>query len=240
MKILAIQNDPTDPPHLVGQWLEEQGHQIVLLKAFAGEEVPTIVPSDIGAVIPLGGSMGALDDHIAPWLPNERALLADAIARDIPVFAICLGAQLLAEALGGKVSRAEVGEIGVYSITPNREADSDPIFNLGSEVLVTQWHEDQVAQLPVGAITLASSPLCPNQVFRIGSKTYGTQFHPEVDSSIIRLWEEDADNAFLESGKSSVEAEVRDAEAELARIWKPVIQGWGELIAQSFHHLQKQ
>ena len=67
-------------------------------------------------------------------------------------------------------------------------------------------------------------------MFRIGSKTYATQFHPEVDSSIIQLWEADADNAFLESGKSSVEEEVRRAEAELVRVWKPVIQGWGKLI----------
>jgi len=232
MKILAIQNDPTDPPHLVGEWLEEQGHEIVLLKAFNGEEVPKTVPSEIGAVIPLGGSMGALDDHIAPWLANERKLLADAVARDIPIFAICLGAQLLAEALDGKVSRAEVGEIGIYSVTPNSAAASDPIFNLSTDVLVTQWHEDQVTQLPTGAVTLASSALCPNQVFRIGSKTYATQFHPEVDSSIIQLWEADADNAFLESGKSSVEEEVRRAEAELVRVWKPVIQGWGKLIQQ--------
>ena len=232
MKILAIQNDPTDPPHLVGRWLEEQGFEIVVIKAFAGEQVPTEVPSDFVAVIPLGGSMGALDDHIAPWLADERKLLADAVARDIPIFAICLGAQLLAEALDGKVSRAEVGEIGIYSISPNQAAINDPIFNLSTDVLVTQWHEDQVTQLPTGAVTLASSALCPNQVFRIGSKTYATQFHPEVDSSIIKLWEDDADNAFLESGKSSVEDEVRSAESELARIWKPVIQGWGKLIQQ--------
>ncbi len=232
MKILAIQNDPTDPPHLVGEWLEEQGHEILILEAFRGAEVPITVPSEIGAVIPLGGSMGALDDHIAPWLANERKLLADAVARDIPIFAICLGAQLLAEALDGKVSRAEVGEIGIYSVTPNSAAESDPIFNLSTDVLVTQWHEDQVTQLPTGAVTLASSALCPNQVFRIGSKTYATQFHPEVDSSIIQLWEADADNAFLESGKSSVEEEVRRAEAELVRVWKPVIQGWGKLIQQ--------
>ena len=230
MKILTIQNDLTYPPHLVGQWLEEIGFELIVVKAFEGEKVPSTVPNSIDAIIPLGGSMGALDDHIAPWLADERQLLADAVARDIPIFAICLGAQLLAEALGGKVSRAPIGEIGIYSISPNEAAKSDPIFNVASEVLVTQWHEDQVTQLPIGAVTLASSALCPNQVFRIGKKTYATQFHPEVDSSIIQLWEKDADNAFLESGKSSVEDEVRSAEAELVRVWKPVIQGWGTLI----------
>jgi GMP synthase-like glutamine amidotransferase len=229
MRILAIQNDITDPPHLVGKWLEEAGHEIVLLQAFAGESVPTTVPSDIHALLPLGGSMGALDDHVAPWLPNERALLADAVSKDIPVFAICLGAQLLAEACGGKVTRAEIGEIGIYSVNPTDAASADPVFNIAPSTPVAQWHEDQVTTLPQGAVTLAQSELCPNQVFRIGSKIYATQFHPEIDGDTIADWERDADNAFLTSGKSSVEAEVRAAESELARIWRPIIVRWSEI-----------
>ena len=114
--ILAIQNDRTDPPHLAGRWLMELGFEIQILRAYLGESVPEVVPDGISALMPLGGHMGALDDHIADWLPNERAMLADAVARDIPIFAICLGAQLLAEATGGSVARVEVAEIGIYSI----------------------------------------------------------------------------------------------------------------------------
>ena len=84
MRILAIQNDETDPPHLAAQWLEEQGHEIVILRAYSGEEVPATVPVGIDALMPMGGHMGALDDHIASWLPNERAMIADAAARDLP------------------------------------------------------------------------------------------------------------------------------------------------------------
>ena len=120
--ILAIQNDETDPPHLVGRWLMELGFEIKILRAYTGEFVPPTVPENIAGVIPLGGHMGALDDHIAPWLPNERALLADAIAREIPVFAICLGTQLLAEATGGKVARAKIVEIGAKEIFPSAAA----------------------------------------------------------------------------------------------------------------------
>ena len=101
MRIWAIQNDETDPPHLAGRWLQEQGHEIVVLKAYSGEKVPTTVPADIDALMPLGGHMGALDDHLAPWLVNERAMIVDAASREIPIFAICLGAQLVAAALGG-------------------------------------------------------------------------------------------------------------------------------------------
>jgi len=84
--------------------------------------------------------------------------------------------------------------------------------------------------LPPSAVCLASSPACENQIYRIGSKTYAVQFHPEIDASIIRDWEANADNAFIESGKSSVESEVAKAEAELIRTWKPIVQSWGELI----------
>ena len=228
--ILAIQNDRTDPPHLAGRWLMELGFEIQILRAYLGESVPEVVPDGISALMPLGGHMGALDDHIADWLPNERAMLADAVARDIPIFAICLGAQLLAEATGGSVARAEVAEIGIYSIDITAEGQSDPILDVKSGALVAQWHEDYVAQLPPNAVRLASSPLCPNQVYRIGRRTYGVQFHPEIDTAIIQDWEAHADNAFLESGKETVESEMRAAEAELERLWKPVIQNWGRLV----------
>ncbi len=98
--ILAIQNDETDPPHLAGVWLQEFGFTIQVIKAYEGESVPSAVPQGIAGLLPLGGHMGALDDHVADWLPNERALLNDAVTRGIPIFAICLGAQLLAEATG--------------------------------------------------------------------------------------------------------------------------------------------
>jgi GMP synthase (glutamine-hydrolysing) len=226
--ILAIQNDPTDPPHLAGQWLSEIGFEVKTLRADLGEEVPTTVPENVFALMPLGGHMGALDDHIAPWLVNERALLADAVAKEVPIFAICLGAQLLAAATGGEVSRAQTSEIGIYEVSRNQS--SDPIFNFPSGTIAAQWHEDLVSKLPPSAVCLASSPACENQIYRIGSKTYAVQFHPEIDASIIRDWEANADNAFIESGKSSVESEVAKAEAELIRTWKPIVQSWGQLI----------
>ena len=228
--ILAIQNDETDPPHLVGRWLMELGFEIRILRAYTGEVVPTKVPDDICALLPLGGSMGANDDEELPWLADEKKLLADAVAREIPIFAICLGAQLLASALGGEVSRAKAGEIGIYEI--NRNSELDPVFNFGSSAISAQWHEDKVSKLPIGAVNLASSELCENQIFRIGKATYAVQFHPEVDAGIITLWEADADSAFLESGKSSVKEEVQKAEAQLQEIWKPIIQNWGRLILQ--------
>ena len=230
--ILAIQNDETDAPHLVGRWLEELGFEIQVLRAYAGEAVPRQVPDDIAALIPLGGHMNATEDHLHPWLAPERVLLKDAIDRDIPILAICLGTQLLAVAGGGRVERADIGEVGIYSIYGVNEPD--PIFTLNSELIVAQWHEDQVVELPVGSTLLASSDLCKNQIYRLGTKSYGVQFHPEIDLSIVKWWEAEADNAFLDSGKPTIQPEFAAAEAELINTWKPFIQRWGrEVLAGS-------
>jgi GMP synthase-like glutamine amidotransferase len=224
--ILAIQNDETDAPHLVGRWLTELGFEIQVIRAFANEVVPTVVSDGVSALLPLGGHMSATDDQKYPWLPRERALLKDAINRDIPVFAICLGTQLFAVAGGGRVERAEVGEVGIYSIFGVNE--SDPIFSFDSQLPVAQWHEDEVVELPTGATLIASSKLCKNQIYRLGTKSYGVQFHPEIDLSIVKWWEDEADNAFLDSGKSTIQPEVAAAEAELIRTWKPIVQRWGQ------------
>lgn len=223
--ILAIQNDETDAPHLVGRWLEEIGFEIQILRAYAGEEVPTQVPHYVAALIPLGGHMNATEDHLHPWLAPERALLKDAIDRDIPIFAICLGTQLLAVAGGGRVEKAEAGEVGIYTI--NRLDVSDPIFNFESAP-AAQWHEDQVTVLPAGATLLASSELCENQIYRLGSNSYGVQFHPEIDLEIVKLWEAQADDAFKDSGKSTIQPEMAAAESALITTWKPIVQRWGQ------------
>ena len=226
--ILAIQNDETDAPHLVGLWLEELGFEIAIIRAYAGEELPMTVPQNISALIPLGGHMNATDDHLFPWLPTERALLQDAIARDIPVFAICLGSQLLAVAGGGKVERAALGEVGIYEI--NRLDTPDTVFDFEESVPVAQWHEDQVTVLPTGATLLASSELCRNQIYRLGSKSYGVQFHPEIDLEVVKWWESEADNAFKDSGKVTIIPEMAAAEVLLAKTWKPIVQRWGQAV----------
>jgi GMP synthase-like glutamine amidotransferase len=171
--------------------------------------------------------MGAMDDHVAPWLKAERELLADAVAKDFPIFAICLGAQLLAAATDGKVERMETNEIGIYEIN---SVAKDEIVDFGAKAITTQWHEDYVTVLPTGATRLAASELCPNQIYKMGSHTYAFQSHPEVDAAIVTRWEKDADNAFIESGSVSVKERVALAEEELIKTWKPIVQNWGKSI----------
>lgn len=229
--ILFIQNYATDPPHLVGRWLIELGFNIEIIRAYDGEAIPTELPSNVVAVIALGGAMGALDDHVAPWLAPERALLKKIVEDGVPTIGICLGAQLLGAALGGKVSRLDRNEIGIYEI--NQVAD-DEIMQVGKAAVTAQWHEDYVSELPAGATLIASSEKCPTQIYRIGEMTYGLQCHPEADASIVSLWENKPDNAFKnfekDPGTVTVAETVKARETDLEKLWKPIIQNWGSKV----------
>ena len=238
--IIAIQNAPDVPLNLVGKWLAEAGFDLRGIHAYAHQPLPTTVESlqdliggqRLVAIIPLGGSIGALDDESSPWLVAERALLTDAIAHDLPVLGLCLGAQLLAASVGGEVSRAPKPEIGVHKISIT-DAE-DPIFGSLSkshDVPAIQWHQDMVTELPSSATTIASSTLCQNQIFRIGRLHYGLQFHPEADPTIIKMWERKADEAYLRSERRVAIAEEVATEMEtLESIWKPAIKRWGAMV----------
>jgi hypothetical protein len=227
--ILFFQNYATDPPHLVGRWLMEIGFKIEIIRAYDGDAIPSELPSHVKGVIALGGAMGALDDELHPWLAHERLLLRRIVDQGIPVIGICLGAQLLGAALGGKVGRLEANEIGIYEI---EQISVDPIFSLGNAAVTTQWHEDYVSVLPEGATLIAKSENCPTQIFRVGDLTYGLQCHPEADASIVSLWENKPDNAFKNFQKSESLGTIADTvkvrEADLELLWKPPIQRWGE------------
>jgi GMP synthase (glutamine-hydrolysing) len=140
---------------------------------------------ELAGIVAMGGPMGALDDDAYPGLRAERALLADAVAAHIPVLGICLGAQLLARALGATVHPGAVHEVGWG---PVRIHDpEDPIVGpLAQEAVVLHWHAD-VFEPPPGAITLASTDAWAAQAFRL-DYAWGLQFHPEVDEPLIAQW----------------------------------------------------
>jgi GMP synthase (glutamine-hydrolysing) len=130
--------------------------------------------------------VGDREQH--PHLTVELELIREAIDLGLPVLGICLGAQLIATALGARVYSNQVKEIGWYPVFPTPAAMEDALFNnFGKVEHIFQWHSDTF-DLPAGAVHLASSQTCPTQAFRYGTTVYGLQFHLEVDERLIERW----------------------------------------------------
>ncbi|GFP51831.1 hypothetical protein MKANGN_57090 [Mycobacterium kansasii] len=131
--------------------------------------------------------MGVADMDRLPWIADEIAYLADAVDRDIPVWGVCLGAQLLAAALGAKVYTGDAPEVGVGKVALTAAGSLDAVWgSMGPELSVVQWHSDTF-ELPEGAVHLASSDKYAHQLFRYG-RSYGVQFHLEAPADLVAEW----------------------------------------------------
>lgn len=154
------------------------------------ERDPLARPSLNGydGLVVLGGPMHVNQVERYPHLAYEIELIQTAIAKEMPVLGICLGAQLLAKALGGEVVKGAKPEIGWYDLCLTKEGHQDPLLSCFKPTeKIFQWHEDVFA-LPEGAIHLVASTDCEIQGFRYGNKAYGFQFHLEVDERMIHRW----------------------------------------------------
>jgi GMP synthase (glutamine-hydrolysing) len=149
---------------------------------------------EVGGVVSMGGPMSVSQQAAYPWIARELALLRRAVERRLPVLGVCLGAQMLAAALGAKVAPNPQKEIGWYPVIREPGADGDPLLAaFGQTETVFQWHGDTFG-LPTGAVRLASSPLRQGssrrmeQAFRYGDRAWGLQFHVEVTEAMVRAW----------------------------------------------------
>lgn len=188
-KILVLEHDAANPLLRMDEWLADTGATVEVTRLHAGGHLPADLRG-YDALISLGGDMGAYDDDIAPWLPAARALLARAVAERVPTLGICLGAQLLAVATGGTVTRGADGpEIGAYLTAKRDAAETDPLFDaLPMTPDVMHYHYDVVSTLPPGAVLLLSSTGYPHQAWRVGPAAWGVQFHIEPSAADLRAW----------------------------------------------------
>ena len=186
-KILVFQHVPFEPLGTLDPLLKNAGFRIRYVN-FARD--PRQVPSLDGysALIVLGGPMNVDQICDNPNLATEVTLLQEALERGRSVLGICLGAQLLARALGSTVRPDHAREIGWYDVDLTAEGANDPVLSaFSSRQQVFQWHEDAI-ELPADAVHLASSSACEVQAFRYGESAYGFQFHLEVNRSLIARW----------------------------------------------------
>ena len=162
---------------------EERGCEIVDWHAHAGETAPSL--DGVAALVPLGGLTNP--DEAPPWLEAERAVLREAVERGTAVLAICLGSQLLAQALGAPAYRLTQPEIGFYDAHPTGHGRDDPVLSADGPFPVFAWH-DYGFDLPAGARHLAHTGTWGNQAFRHGERVWGLQYHVEVDRPRMLDW----------------------------------------------------
>ncbi|MGM1064003.1 type 1 glutamine amidotransferase [Saccharothrix sp. Mg75] len=216
-RLLVLQPDRDDPPARLGEWLTAAGAVLDVVDP-AERPLPATL-DDYRGVVCLGGAMGALDDEAHPWLADVRLLLSHAVSKRVPVLAICLGAQLLAVATGGRVREAERPEIGVRLVAKRDVAAQDPLFaELPWTPDVLQFHLDEVSTLPPSATLLASSPVCANQAFRVGENAYGLQFHVETTPEVVLKW----DSGYPGGASGQFDPDrLADAHEDIREVWQP-------------------
>lgn len=186
-KILVFQHVPYEPLGTLDPLLKEAGFRIRYIN-FGRDASQRPSLEKYAALIILGGPMNSDQIDTYPNLITEVAIIREAIERDMSVLGICLGAQLLAKALGGQVSRNAVREIGWYDVELTDFGSNDAVLSsFGRKQQVFQWHEDGI-ELPQEAVHLARSSASEVQAFRYGEHVYGFQFHLEVDASLIGRW----------------------------------------------------
>ena len=186
--VLVLQHIACEPPAAYGDELAARAIASETLEVDRLTD-PASLPDwrAYAAIIAMGGPMGTYEDEIYPWLAPEKALIGEAVRAGAPFWGVCLGAQLLAAALGAQVAPGPAPEIGVLPVTLDAEARFDPVFAPAPAAFAAlHWHGDTYT-LPPGATRLASSERYVQQAF-VFRRAYGIQFHLEVGPELLREW----------------------------------------------------
>jgi GMP synthase (glutamine-hydrolysing) len=211
MAVLVFRHVPFEDLGRIAPALEQRGVSAQYADLFEDPARPLDVSSAQGLIF-MGGPMSA-NDSLA-YIERELAIIREAAAGGMPILGICLGAQLIAKALGGRVFRNPVKEIGWYPIDWAPAAAADPLLaGLAGSDTVFHWH-GETFDLPASAEWLASSAACRNQAYRWGATVYGFQFHLEVTPEMIADWTHQDAN----SGDVRELASLPDPHANAARL----------------------
>ena len=223
-KILVFQHVPFEPLGTLDPLLKKAGIRIRYVNF---GRTPGQRPSLHGyvALIILGGPMNADDIAAYPHLATEVELIRESLQRNISILGICLGAQLLAKAIGGKVLAGAGREIGWQDVDVSEDGQRDPVLSaFGRRSEVFQWHDDNI-ELPDGVTHLAGSSRCPAQAFRYGDHSYGFQFHLEANRPLIERWLSVPEHQGVIAGSSNI--------VDVERIRKKTDESIGPLMALS-------
>jgi len=228
--LLAIQHVPWETPHRI---LDACGGlDVQTVKPLAGQALPG--HDEVAGAVVMGGPMNVDDAKRHPGLASEREWLEEALRREMPLLGICLGAQLLARALGAEVRPSERTELG-YAPVEVLDPDDPIIGSLAPSTTVLHWHGD-VFDLPAGARHLARSRQTEVQAFRHGD-AWGILFHPESDFALLEAWlavpemVHEASEALGNSGAAALPAQAEAVDEELIARTTPGLEAFASLVA---------
>lgn len=189
MHILVLQHLPVEHPGTLREFWSEAGYTFRVIELDQGESVPTLEGFDL--LVSMGGPMDVWQEEQHSWLLAEKTAIrywVKGLRR--PFLGICLGHQLLADALGGKVTLMKGPEVGLAYVRLTPEGQADRLLaGFPATVETFQWHGAEVSQLPPGARALASNDACAIQAFRWGEHAYGFQYHLELTENTVRDWQ---------------------------------------------------
>jgi GMP synthase-like glutamine amidotransferase len=200
MATLVLEHSDDSGSDRLGEALRDRGHRLRVVRLQAGDALPADL-AEIDGVLVCGGSPCPIDGNL-PWLESEMQLLRDAHEADVPIVGICFGNQVLTRALGGIVDKLDSGpEVGWHEVTLSAIGREDPVFaGIAWQSIQAHWHSYHVTQVAPDARVLASSQRSPVQAWALGLRTYGFQYHPEIEADTLERWARSEPETMQEAG----------------------------------------
>jgi len=191
MRLLAFQNTPGEPPAAFSRHASAAGDTVHIVRLCDGGPIPD--GADFDALIVMGGPMDVWEEDAYPWLAPEKTAIRNWVTTGKPFLGICLGHQLLVEAMGGTCRSMQTPEIAVSDVT--RLAADDPLLAaLPDHFPAMHWHGVEADALPDNTCVLARSAGCDIQAVRVDDNAWGLQFHPELEHGTVTKWMDDKGN----------------------------------------------
>ena len=229
--VAFLQHGESDKPGILADVLLGRGISLDIIRADLGQPIPENLESYDGLAVG-GGAQAAYQTDLFPYLADEIRLVRQTVTAQKPVLGLCLGAQLMAAALGGSVRPSGFAEIGFYPVVLEPPADFDSLWTgMPKEFVPAHWHGD-IFELPPGAMPLGHSQLTPRQAYRLGPHSYGFQFHLEMTPEIFEEMVGSSREELLEQGydPDQLIAQARKCLPPLRPVAETVFSRWADFL----------